>query len=104
MRTYNESSNLTLGYIHQNPIENRKFLLLYSHKNNIIKKIKQLFKKIAAYSSTNHSSVKLDLKKKIYLKLEMWPVNALRLEWCYDTGNDKNITIKSIIRLSMQLI
>ena len=27
------------------------------------------------------------------LKLEMWPVNALRLEWCYDTGNDKNITI-----------
>ena len=29
----------------------------------------------------------------------MWPVNALRLEWCYDTGSDKNITI---IRLSMQ--
>ena len=40
-------------------------------------------------------------KKKIDLKLEMWPVNALRLEWCYDTGNDKNVTI---IRLSMQLI
>ena len=41
-------------------------------------------------SSANHSSdsVKLDLN------LEMWPVNALRLEWCYDTGNDKNITIK----------
>ena len=39
--------------------------------------------------------------KKIYLKLEMWPVNALRLEWCYNTGNDKNITI---IQLSMQLI
>ena len=36
--------------------------------------------------STNDSSVKLDLK------LEMWPVNALRLEWCYDTGNDKNVT------------
>ena len=30
----------------------------------------------------------------------MWPVNALRLEWSYDTGNDKNVTI---IRLSMQL-
>ena len=40
---------------------------------------------MVAHSSTNHSSVKLDLK------LEMWPVNALRLEWCYDTGNDKNI-------------
>ena len=60
-----------------------------------ILKIKQLFKKMAANSSTNHSSVKLNLK------LEMWPVNALRLEWCYDIGNDKNITI---IRLSMQLI
>ena len=23
----------------------------------------------------------------------MWSVNALRLEWCYDTGNDKNIII-----------
>ena len=23
----------------------------------------------------------------------MWPVNALRLEWCYDTGNDKNNTV-----------
>ena len=55
---------------------------------------------MAANSSANHSSVKLDLKK-LYLKLEMWPVNALRLEWCYDTGNDKNITI---IRLSMQLV
>ena len=32
---------------------------------------------MAAISSTNHSSVKLDLKK-IYLKLEMWPVNAHR--------------------------
>ena len=41
------------------------------------------------------------IKKKINLKVEMWPVNALRLEWCYDTGNDKNVTI---IRLSMQLI
>ena len=40
-------------------------------------------------------------KKKIDLNLEMWPVNALRLEWCYDTGNDKNVTI---IWLSMQLI
>ena len=50
--------------------------------------------------STNQSSVKLDFKK-IDLKVEMWPVNALRLEWCYDTGNDKNVTI---IRLSMQLI
>ena len=47
--------------------------------------------------STNQSSVKLDLKKKNYLKVEMCPVNALRLEWCYDTGNDKNVTI---IRLS----
>ena len=37
----------------------------------------------------------------VYLKLKMGPVNALRLEWCYDTGNDKNITI---IQLSMQLI
>ena len=55
---------------------------------------------MVANSSTNHSSVKLDLKKK-YLKLEMWPVNALRLEWCYDTGNDKNITI---IRLSVHTI
>ena len=55
---------------------------------------------MVANSSTNHSSVKLDLKKN-YLKLEMWPVNALRLEWCYDTGNDKNITI---IRLSMHTI
>ena len=45
--------------------------------------------------STNDSSAKLDLK------LEMWPVNGLRLEWCYDTGNDKKVTI---IRLSMQLI
>ena len=50
-------------------------------------------------SSANYSSdnVKLDLKKmdlkKMDLKLEMWPVNALPLEWCYDTGNDKNITI-----------
>ena len=51
---------------------------------------------MAENSSTNDSSVKLDFKK-----IEMWPVNALRLEWCYDTGNDKNITI---IRLSMQLI
>ena len=56
---------------------------------------------MSAISSTNHSSVKLNLKKKLYLKLEMWPVNALRLEWCYDIGNDKNVTI---IRLSMQLI
>ena len=55
---------------------------------------------MAADFSTNHSSVKLNLKK-LYLKLGMWPVNALRLEWCYDTGNDKNVTI---IRLSMQLI
>ena len=55
---------------------------------------------MVANSLTNHSSVKLDLKKN-YLKLEMWPVNALRLEWCYDTGNDKNITI---IRLSMHTI
>ena len=39
--------------------------------------------------------------KKIDLNLELWPVNALRLEWCYDTGNDKNVII---IRLSMQLI
>ena len=52
-------------------------------------------------SSANQSSdsVKLDLKK-LNLKLKMWSVNALRFEWCYDTGNDKNITI---IRLSMQL-
>ena len=56
---------------------------------------------MVANYSTNHSSVKLDLKKKLYLKLKMWPVNALRLEWCDDTGNDKNITV---IRLSMQLI
>ena len=30
-------------------------------------------------------------QKKIDLKVEMWPVNALRLEWCYDndTGNNK---------------
>ena len=48
-------------------------------------------------SSANHSSDSV----KIDLKLGMWPVNALRLEWCYDTGNDKNITI---FRLSMQLI
>ena len=37
-RTYNESSKLTLGFIHQNPIKSLKFLLLYSHKNNKIKK------------------------------------------------------------------
>ena len=37
-RKYNESSKLTLGFIHQNPIKNRKFLLLYSHKNNNNKK------------------------------------------------------------------
>ena len=49
---------------------------------------------MATNSSANHSSMKLDLK------LEMWPVNALCLEWCYDTGNDKNITI----RLSMPLV
>ena len=42
---------------------------------------------MAANSSATHSSVKLDLK------LEMWPVNALRLEWCYDTGNDNNNTV-----------
>ena len=47
---------------------------------------------MAANSSANHSSVKLDLK------LEMWPVNTLRLEWCYDTGNDKNITIILLMR------
>ena len=41
------------------------------------------------------------IKKKNDLNLELWPVNALRLEWCYDIGNDKNVTI---IRLSMQLI
>ena len=50
--------------------------------------------------STNDSSVKLDLKTNRF-KIEMWPVNALRLEWCYVTGNDKNVTI---IHLSMQLI
>ena len=55
---------------------------------------------MAANSSANHSSVKLDLKN-LYLELKMWPVNALRLEWCYDIGNYKNITI---IRLSMQLV
>ena len=51
--------------------------------------------------AANSQQCKTQFKKKLYLKLEMWPVNALRLEWCYDTGNDKNITI---IRLSMQLI
>ena len=51
--------------------------------------------------STNQSSCQTRFKKKIDLNLELWPVNALRLEWCYDTGNDKNVTI---IRLSMQLI
>ena len=86
-RTYNESSKLTLEYIHQNPIKSRKFLLLYSHKNNKIKK-SNIFQKTWL---PIHSNV----------KLEMCPVNALRLEWCYDTGNDKNITI---IRLSMQLV
>ena len=52
----------------------------------------------------NQSSCQTRFKKKIYLNLEMWPVNALRLEWCYDTGNDKNEAIIVIIRLSMQLI
>ena len=67
---------------------------------------------VMAVHSTNHAmtAVIMILKdrnslhikiKKIDLKVEMWPVNALRLEWCYDTGNDKNVTI---IRLSMQLI
>ena len=102
-RTYNENSKLTLGFIHQNPIKNRKFLLLYSHNNNKVQKNPTSFclmpRKWLKFSS-NQSSVKLDLKK-IDLKVEMWPVNALRLEWCYDTGNDKNVTI---IRLSMQLI
>ena len=69
-RTYNESSFLTLEYIHQNPIKNRKFLLLYSHKNNKIKKSKS-FKKTWL---PIHSSVKRNFKKTL-LKLEMWPVN-----------------------------
>ena len=38
-RTYNESSKLTLGFIHQNPIKNRKFLLLYSKTTIKYKKI-----------------------------------------------------------------
>ena len=37
-RTYNETSKLTLGFIHQNPIKNRKFLLPQRHQNNKKKK------------------------------------------------------------------
>ena len=48
--------------------------------------------------STNQSSVKLDLK------VEMWPVNALRLEWCYDTGNDKNVTINNTVIYAANLM
>ena len=47
--------------------------------------------------AANSQQCKTRFKKKLYLKLEMWPVNALRLEWCYDTGNDKNITIMKVI-------
>ena len=82
--TYNESSKLTLRFIHQNLIKNRKFLLQYSHNNNKIQKNLTSFclmpRKWLKFS-TNQSSVKLNLK------VEMWPVNALHLEWCYDTGN-----------------
>ena len=90
-----------LGFIHQNPIKNRKFLLLYSKTTIKYKKILQLFAEKMAEILNQSEQCQTLFKKKIDLKLEMSPVNALRLEWCYDTGNDKNVTI---IRLSMQLI
>ena len=88
-----------LGYTHQNLIKNRKFLLLYSYKNN--KKNQTSFLENGCKLFNQSQQCQTRFKKKLYLKLKMWPVNALRLEWCYDTSNDKNITV---IRLSMQLI
>ena len=60
---------VTLEYIDQNPIKNRKFLLLYSHKSNKIIKIELFLMYMMTTwlqtSSANQStdSVKLDFNK-----------------------------------------
>ena len=63
-------------------------LLLHRHRNNNLKISNKFPQKMSA-NFNGVKQLKLDIKKKINLKLKMWPVNALRLERCYDTDNDK---------------